>query len=345
MKLSRRVFLGRSASSMSALPLLLSTSSYSAVASETKSMGEAKFVNVDGIRTRYFEGGIGEAMVLIHADHFGETGSCIRWIPIFPSLAAHYHVYAVDKLGMGLTDNPLSDSGYSMQATVQHIYRFMETLGIENSHLVGHSRGALPATRIALDHQDRVKTLTIFDSNTLAPGDPPPVAPNIRDFGPPPTKDSIRQKLLADSSTFRKDFITDEYVEAELEVASHPKLRQAAERLELLRKRFIERNPEEVRARPALANNSGTGWWLYEVKDKTLDMIRAGRLQTPTLIIWGFNDPSATYEMAVDLFQLISKSVDQAQLHFFNQSRHYPFHEYPREVVDLMVNFIESVEG
>jgi 2-hydroxy-6-oxo-6-(2'-carboxyphenyl)-hexa-2,4-dienoate hydrolase len=281
-------------------------------------MGEAKFVNVDGIRTRYFEGGSGEAMVLIHADHFGETGSCIRWIPIFPSLAAHYHVYAVDKLGMGLTDNPLSDSGYSMQATVQHIYRFMETLGIENSHLVGHSRGALPATRIALDHQDRVKTLTIFDSNTLAPGDPPPVAPNIRDFGPPPTKDSIRQKLLADRSTFRKDFITDEYVEAELEVASHPKIRQAAERLELLRKRFIER---------------------------TLDMIRAGRLQTPTLIIWGFNDPSATYEMAVDLFQLISKSVDQAQLHFFNQSRHYPFHEYPREVVDLMVSFTESVEG
>jgi pimeloyl-ACP methyl ester carboxylesterase len=48
--------------------------------------------------------------------------------------------------------------------------------------------------------------------------------------------------------------------------------------------------------------------------------------------------------MAVDLFQLISKSVDRAQLHFFNQSGHFPYREYPREVIDLMLSFIESVE-
>ncbi len=345
MRLSRRSFLGHSVTGISALPVLASTTAFSAAASGTKSMGEAKFVDVDGIRTRYFEGGSGEAMVLVHESHFGSTASSIRWIPIFPGLVAHYHVYALDKLGMGLTDLPRSDSGYSMQATLDHIYRFIETLGIDNLHLAGHSRGALPSARIAMDHPQMIKTLTIFNSNTMAPGNPVRPPRELGPPGPPPTKESIRERLLSRATTFNTDFITDEYVEAELEVASHPKIRQAAERFEALRKRFIEQNPEKVKARPGLASNSGTGWWQYKVKDETVEMLRAVRLQTPTLVLWGFNDPSATYVNAVELFELITKSVDQAQLHFFNQSSHFPFHDYPREVVDLMVRFIGSVRG
>ncbi|MCZ6769492.1 MAG: hypothetical protein O7D93_09625, partial [Acidobacteria bacterium] len=60
--------------------------------------------------------------------------------------------------------------------------------------------------------------------------------------------------------------------------------------------------------------------------------------------IWGFNDPSATYAMGVDLFQAISTSVDRAQLHFFNRSGHSPYHEYPQEVTNVLVSFIGSEE-
>jgi pimeloyl-ACP methyl ester carboxylesterase len=189
---------------------------------------------------------------------------------------------------------------------------------LENVHLVGHSRGGLPVARIAMDHPERIKTVTLFDSNTLAPVDPKPSNPNLPPAGPPPTNDSIRQKLLSAKSSVHKDYVTEEYVKAELEVASHPKIRQAAEKLEMLRKRFIELNPDKVHARPALENNSGTGWWLYEVKDETLKRLRAGGLSRPTLIIWGYNDPSATHDMGMDLFKLISSSVDQARLHFLN---------------------------
>ena len=65
MRLSERGFLGTSLSGISALLVLISTASYSAAAAQTPSMGEAKFVNIDGISTRYFEGGVGEAMVLV----------------------------------------------------------------------------------------------------------------------------------------------------------------------------------------------------------------------------------------------------------------------------------------
>ena len=178
MKLSRG-FLERFAKGIGTLLLLLSTTSYSAVASGTQSWGESKFVDVDGIRTRYFEAGSGEAMLLVHGGHYGMEGSALGWMPVFTHLAAHFNVFAIDKLGMGLTDKPASDEEYTMQATVQHLYRFMETLGIGQVHLVGHSRGALPVANIAMNHPELVKTLTIFDTNTLAPGDPPARGPNL----------------------------------------------------------------------------------------------------------------------------------------------------------------------
>jgi 2-hydroxy-6-oxonona-2,4-dienedioate hydrolase len=307
-------------------------------------MGEAKFVDVDGIRTRYFEAGTGEALLLVHGGHYGATGGGQGFMPIFPKLAAHFRVFAIDKLGMGFTDPPASDEEYTMEATAQHLLRFLQTLGIEEAHLAGHSRGGLPVTSLAINHPEFVKTLTIFDSNTLAPGDPPVTISPLGPPGPTPTKESIREGMLNSATTFHHDFITDEYVEAQLEVRLLPKIRETAEKMEELRLRFSEVNPEKVEARPALAGNRGTGWWMYEVKDETLELIQAGQLQTPTIIIWGFNDPSATYDMGMDLFQLISKTVDRAQLHFLNRSGHSPYHEYPREVTDLMVSFVGSAK-
>ena len=63
----------------------------------------------------------------------------------------------------------------------------------------------------AVDHPKLVKTLTIIDSNTVAPGDPPPVAGDIPALfvagGPPINKDSIRERLL--STLYSKETIAD----------------------------------------------------------------------------------------------------------------------------------------
>jgi len=343
MKFQRRVFLKLPIVGSTVLPLLSSTKSGKYLQPHTETMGDAKFVDVDGIKTRYFEGGSGEALVLVHGGHFGLAGAAAKgWMPIFNHLAAHFHVYAFDKLGMGFTDNPRTDADYSMKATVQHCYRFLQKMGIQKASLAGSSRGALPVARIAIDHPEMVKALIIFNSNTLAPGDPTPSVPDSRASAeePPPTKESIRQARLAARTTFQKDHITDEYVEAALEVALLPKIKEAAKKMELLRKRFVEQNPGKVKARPGLAYDTGTGWWMYEVKDETLELIKAGRLKTPTLIVWGFNDPSATYNLGIDLLELISRSLGRVQLHFLNECGHAPHNEYPQEVTDLMVNFI-----
>ena len=66
-------------------------------------------------------------------------------------------------------------------------------------------------------------------------------------------------------------------------------------------------------------------------------------MKTPTLVIWGYTDPSATYDMGINLFRLISQSVDRTEFHLFNLCGHFPYQEYPEEVTNLMVGFIEQV--
>jgi len=154
MQSSRRHFLKAAA----ALPVFSAAAAAPAVPQswDSRLMGQGAFIDVDGIRTRYFEAGKGKPMVLIHGGQWPATASADGWSSIFDHLAEHYHVYALDKLGMGFTDNPKTDADYSMNAVIRHAHGFLKALNIRDAVMVGHSRGALPAARITIDDPDRV---------------------------------------------------------------------------------------------------------------------------------------------------------------------------------------------
>jgi pimeloyl-ACP methyl ester carboxylesterase len=108
-------------------------------------MIDEKFIDVNGIRTRYFEKGAGPIVVLFHGGHFGshDAADCAEdWNLNFDGLAQWFHVYAVDKIGQGYTDNPKRDEDYTMATVVQHAYGF-ESAGFA-------SRPSRSATRAAL---------------------------------------------------------------------------------------------------------------------------------------------------------------------------------------------------
>jgi 2-hydroxy-6-oxo-6-(2'-carboxyphenyl)-hexa-2,4-dienoate hydrolase len=311
---------------------------------DSKLMGNPRFVDVDGVRTRYFEGGTGEALLLVHGSQFGGSASADGWRPIFDPLARHFHVYAFDKLGMGVTDNPKNDADYSMDAVIRHAYRFLEKVGISKAVLVGHSRGALPVARIAIDHPERVSHLVILDSNTLAPDDPntperndPPLVDT------PPTKEEVRQSEMSSRSSVRKEFLTDTYIEAAFRIAQLPKLREAEKQFREARDKWIRENPEKFKQNPAMGRNMGaTTWWMYKAKYETLDLIKAGKLKTPTLIVWGLNDPTAPYFLGVNLLETLSKVVPRVELHVISQCGHFIAAEHPEEVTTLIAGFVKG---
>jgi len=116
-------------------------------------MTDPEFVDVGGIRTRYFDKGGGEVILLVHGSHMGTPDACesaLDWELNFNSLAERYRVIAMDKLGQGYTGNPKTDADYTMAATVKHAAGLLRALGLKNVHVVGHSRGGYVVARLTL---------------------------------------------------------------------------------------------------------------------------------------------------------------------------------------------------
>lgn len=286
-----------------------------------------KYISARGIRTRYLELGSGEPLVFIHGGQYGTYDNAYAWSLNVPEIARHFRAIAFDKLGMGFTDAPSSPDKYTMRATVDHAIDFLEELGIERANLVGHSRGALVAARIAIERPASVKTLTVIDSNTLAPTETTAVPGDFylkleaqtRD---PETIQSVQAEPIANS--FSTEHITADMVEQWYRVAQLPSIR---------------RMKQEIREMGGMRNLMPD---LKKLKEQTLEGMAEGKLKAPTLIVWGYNDPSAPVPLSFKLFEIVARGTAASQLHIFNRAGHYCFREHANDFNSVAINFIRQ---
>jgi pimeloyl-ACP methyl ester carboxylesterase len=126
--------------------------------------------------------------------------------------------------------------------------------------------------------------------------------------------------------SFGFEHITEEWLDAVMRVAGLPKYLAAVEKMETLGLRV-------TRFLPHLARQ----------KDETLGWIRDRGLARPTLLIWGYNDPTATLDQGHALFDLIARSTPDSRMQIFNRSGHFTYREHPAEFNDLLRTFIQRV--
>jgi len=286
---------------------------------------QTKYLDVKGIRTRYLEAGAGDPLLLIHGGHFGLHTSANVYDLTIPHLARNFHVFALDKIGCGFTDNPEDDSDYVIGSAVRHAVEFLKAMELGPVHLVGHSRGGFQSCRLAIEHPEMVKTLTIADSGTMVIGATIPMdvydvthkkAPDIAE-----PRERFRAKL-ADYS-FSAAHLTDDFIDHLLQIAALPKSKEAAAKMEAgLKDRFKTD--------------------LMASQRETYESIVAGRLKAPTLIVWGADDPAAPLESAgLDVMRLIFRAVPKSQMCVLNRAGHFCFREQPEAFAAAVTDFIK----
>jgi 2-hydroxy-6-oxonona-2,4-dienedioate hydrolase len=290
------------------------------------SMPEGRWLDVEGIRTRYYEAGSGDPIVFVYGGNFGTSdsaSSAYTWSLNWRALAGTHRVVIPDKLAQGYTGNPKTDADYTMQAVVQHLAAFLRALKLPPVHIVGHSRGGYASVRLALEHHDLVRSVTVVNSGTLSPG----VGTNEVILSRPPhpkfTAECVR--WVYQSYSFNPDVVTDEWVNAVLEVLALPKYRESVRKIE----------DEKLGLRlflPELARD----------KRETLQWLAEGRLQRPVQVIWGYDDRTTTIDRGIEVFRLVAKHERRAQLHVINQAGHFPFREHPERFNALLARFVAT---
>ena len=285
-----------------------------------------KFVDVDGIRTRYFEAGSGETVLLVHGGNFGSPHCCdcsLDWNLNFDGLAEHFHVVALDKLGQGFTAIPSSQNDYTMDAVVRHTLRFIETLNLSDVHVVGHSRGGYLTCRLTLEYADYVKSCTIIDSNTGAPGQ----GRNHIEFDdtPKPFLSRASQRWVLEGYSYNSKVVTEEWLDEMEQIAGIPTYRKAVELME-------EGGLNERLFQPSIARG----------RTEMFEWLMDRGMQRPTLMVWGLNDPTATLDQGFAYYEILSLKEPRTEMHIFNESGHFTYREHPAAFNETLRSFIAS---
>ena len=91
---------------------------------------------INGVRWRYLRAGSGPALLVVH----GFMGYSFSWRFVIKRLAQHYSVYAVDLPGCGFSQRSAALPG-TLMSDAEHLLNFVDHMGIEQTDVLGTSRG------------------------------------------------------------------------------------------------------------------------------------------------------------------------------------------------------------
>jgi pyruvate dehydrogenase E2 component (dihydrolipoamide acetyltransferase) len=124
-------------------------------------------IDAGGRRIRYLALGEGEGVPIVFIHGFG--GDLNNWQFNQEALASSRPTYALDLPGHGGSTKDLGAGHVHVGALAAAVLDFMDAKPIARAHLVGQSLGGAIALDLALNHDDRVASITAICSAGLGP--------------------------------------------------------------------------------------------------------------------------------------------------------------------------------
>jgi pimeloyl-ACP methyl ester carboxylesterase len=125
---------------------------------------EERFTDVRGVRMRYFVGGAGPPLILVH----GLGGAAANWTELAPLLARRHRLLVPDLPGHGGSEPLPAVSG--LEPFADRVALVAEGEGMLPAPVVGHSLGGMVVLRLALRRPDDVTAIVLAAAAGLSTG-------------------------------------------------------------------------------------------------------------------------------------------------------------------------------
>jgi pimeloyl-ACP methyl ester carboxylesterase len=251
-----------------------------------------KFVQVDGLKTRYIEEGRGPAAILLHGASLGSSADVFER-NLKPLASAGLRAIAYDQPGFGLTDNP---SDYSVAYRRRFIMMFMDALDLERAALVGHSQAGGMAIGLAFEYPKRISKVMILGTGSVLPPLPEgqkQAGPREGEEGTPSEPTLDQSRALLEHNLFNHNLITPEV-------------------LEVRQRMSIGKNFAAFLKRGQAGQGGGGSKDAKPIWQRLVD------LPCPLLLMFGKNDRGNAYERAA----LLKEKYPQLKLHIVDNCKH-----------------------
>jgi len=244
--------------------------------------------------------GDGTPVLLIH----GVGADLESWQGVLSHLSPNRRYVRYDQRGHGASRR--TPGPYTLQDLSNDAVALLDHLGLETVSVIGFSLGGLVAQAIALDHPERVQSLTLV--STVA-GRTPDEQMRVTE----------RAEILArEGATKHLANAVDRWFTPEF-VAAHPEV------LEARRQKSLQNDPDCYVAAYRVLAGSDLGDRLHQI-------------DVPTLVMTGENDIGSNPRMS----RFIHERIDGSELHILPRLKHSVLLEAPDQVASLIEPFLAT---
>lgn len=297
---------------------IMAKSAITKLADTLKSHPQSHQVNIGKYKINYITAGQGKPVLLIHGANIGWP----QWHLNLDALAKNFKVYAIDLPGAGESTKVNFRKTNFEKDYVDIVDQFVKKLKLKNIDVVGSSFGGWVAMRLAIENRDYIKRLVVTNPIGFTGYMPAKFRPvSIWPLALLMSKTALKPKR---SNKNLEKFMRDVFYEKD-----RPLLNEFVDYFYELSK-----DSHNVLFISRLAHYSGMRKELFLGK-------RLKKINVPTLVIWGKEDPLMPYATVKDNFS----NIKDVKVKILERVGHMPPVEAANEFNEQVIKFLRGGEN